>query len=256
MIEDEPSLAQVLEENLIDEGYVVEAVGDGLLGLERWREHKPQIVVLDVMLPSLDGYEICRRQRAAGDTTPVLFLSARGQPGERVTGLEAGGDDYLTKPFHLPEFLLRVKALLRRSQGADLEELHFAGHAVDLRRWCAVLADGREVRLSERELGILRLLVERGGEVVSRDEIMDRVWGDGTFPSTRTVDNFIVRLRRLFEPDPSAPVHFHTIWGVGYRFTAEPEREIQPASSASQNDQATARRSHALAPTTNNEENR
>ncbi|HZJ08681.1 MAG TPA: response regulator transcription factor [Trueperaceae bacterium] len=222
IVEDEPSLADVLTENLQEEGYQVEVATDGLDGLERWRRLAPDVVVLDVMLPHLDGFELCRARRAAGDATPVLFLSARGQPGERVTGLEAGGDDYLTKPFHLPEFLLRVKGLLRRSQPAPLAELRFAGHVVDFRRWTARLADGRHEQLGERELGILKLLAERQGAVVSRDDIMDEVWGDDTFPSTRTIDNFIVRLRRLFEPDPSSPVHFHTVWGVGYRFTPEP----------------------------------
>lgn len=225
IIEDEPSLAEVLTENLVDEGYRVEAAADGRDGLERWSRDAPDVVVLDVMLPNLDGFELCRLRRAAGDTTPVLFLSARGQPGERVAGLEAGGDDYLTKPFHLPEFLLRVRAVLRRSQPVHAAELRFAGHVVDFRRWTARLADGRHAQLSEREIGILRLLAERRGEVVSRDEIMDEVWGDDTFPSTRTIDNFLVRLRRLFEPDPSAPVHFHTVWGVGYRFTPEAGRD-------------------------------
>src|SRR5690606_1894859 len=110
-----------------------------------------------------------------------------------------------------------------------LDELRFAGHVVDLRRWSARLADGRQARLSEREIGILRLLAERQGEVASRDEIMDQVWGDATFPSTRTIDNFIVRLRRLFEPEAPAPVHFHTVWGVGYRFTPEPLHEVLPS---------------------------
>lgn len=232
IVEDEPGLAEVLEENLVDEGYSVEVVADGRAALERWRELDPDLVVLDVMLPNLDGFELCRIRRSEGDRTPVLFLSARGQAGERVAGLEAGGDDYLTKPFHLPEFLLRVKALLRRSQGPPVSELRFAGHVVDLRRWTVRLADGRTSQLSERELGILRLLAERAGEVVSRDEIMDGVWGDDTYPSTRTIDNFIVRLRRLFEPDPSAPVHFHTVWGVGYRFTPEPVADGQPLNGA------------------------
>jgi len=232
IVEDEAGLAEVLAENLVDEGYRVEVAGDGLDALQRWRQQEPDVVVLDVMLPNLDGFELCRSQRDAGYTTPVLFLSARGQPGERVAGLEAGGDDYLTKPFHLPEFLLRVRALLRRSQPLPVSELRFAGHIVDFRRWTASLADGRKAQLSERELGILQLLAERGGEVVSRDEIMDEVWGDDTFPSTRTIDNFIVRLRRLFEPDPGAPVHFHTVWGVGYRFTAEPSADDQRQNGA------------------------
>ncbi len=218
IVEDEPSLAQVLSENLVDEGYGVETVGDGAAALERWRDDQPDLVVLDVMLPNLDGFELCRVRRAEGDQTPVIFLSARGQAGDRVTGLEAGADDYLTKPFHLPEFLLRVKALLKRSSQTT-DELSFGGHVVDFRSWTARLASGAEVSLTEREVGILKLLAEREGEVVSRDEIMDRVWGGDTFPSTRTIDNFIVRLRRHFEPDSDSPTYIHTVWGVGYRFT-------------------------------------
>ncbi|HEX7001133.1 MAG TPA: response regulator transcription factor, partial [Trueperaceae bacterium] len=160
VVEDEPSLAQVLCENLVDEGYDVEAVGDGAVALERWRTSAPDLVVLDVMLPSLDGFELCRARRAEGDSTPVIFLSARGQAGDRVTGLEAGGDDYLTKPFHLPEFLLRVRALLKRT-APSVDSLRFGGHVVDFRSWTAKLASGQEVRLTEREAGILRLLAER-----------------------------------------------------------------------------------------------
>lgn len=230
IVEDEPGLAEVLAENLCDEGFAVEVASDGLAALDSWRTLAPDLVVLDVMLPNLDGFELCRARRAAGDTTPVLFLSARGQPGERVAGLESGGDDYLTKPFHLPEFLLRVEALLRRSRPVSAGQLRFAGHVVDLMRWTARLADGREVRLSERELGIVRLLADRVGEVVSREEIMDEVWGADTYPSTRNLDNFIMRLRRLFEPDPSAPTHFHTVWGVGYRFTPEPRSDVRDRS--------------------------
>jgi two-component system alkaline phosphatase synthesis response regulator PhoP len=163
-------------------------------------------------------------RRDEGDETPVLFLSARGRPEERVEGLAAGGDDYLAKPFHLPEFLLRVRALLRRAgRGGPAERVAFAGHEVDLRSWTAALADGRRETLGEREVGLLRLLASRPGEVVSRDDILDAVWGDDAFPSSRTVDNVVLRLRKTFEPDPSAPRYLHTVWGVGYRFTPEGE---------------------------------
>ena len=157
---------------------------------------------------------------AIGSNTKAFTAAAIGT---LVDDGSMSWDDAVTE--HLPEFLLRVRALLRRAPGTQVDELRFAGHLVDLRRWSARLVDGRQARLSEREIGILRLLAERRGEVVSRDEIMDRVWGDATFPSTRGIDNFIVRLRRLFEPDPAAPVHFHTVWGVGYRFTPEPVRD-------------------------------
>ncbi len=223
IIEDEAALATVLSDNLEAEGHSVLQASDSLQGESAWRDATPDLVVLDVMLPHKDGYTLCRERRAAGDHTPVLFLSAKGRPQERVEGLEAGGDDYLAKPFHLPEFLLRVRKLLGRSGALTAVEsrLHFGGHEVDLRAWTVQLADGGEAMLSEREVGILRLLARRAGEVVSRDEILDAVWGNDIFPSSRTIDNFVMRLRRLFEPDPTEPIYFHTVWGVGYRFTPE-----------------------------------
>jgi len=238
IVEDEPAMAQVLADNLGGEGLQVEIAPDGASAARRWQEDEPELVVLDVMLPWLDGLEVCRRMRAQGFATPVLFLSAKGQPQDRVEGLRVGGDDYLGKPFHLPEFLLRVHNLLRRRQETRTTPAYcFAGHRVDFRAWTAHLQDGRKDALGERELAIFRLLAERAGEVVSRDEILDRVWGQEVFPSSRTIDNFVVRLRRLFEPDPQNPVHFHTVWGVGYRFTPQPEprTERDPTVTAWEN---------------------
>jgi two-component system, OmpR family, alkaline phosphatase synthesis response regulator PhoP len=239
VVEDEPTLATVLQDNLEEEGCTVRLARDGITGAHGWRggdgsAERPDLVVLDVMLPSLDGFELCRQMRTAGDDTPVLFLSARGEAEDRVRGLSVGGDDYLVKPFHLPEFLLRVRAMLRRrGWGDDAGHRYaFAGHAVDFRTWTATLAGGRREALGERELGIFRLLSSRAGEVVSRDDILDAVWGDDAFPSSRTIDNVVMRLRRMFEPDPSAPVHFHTVWGVGYRFTPEPDRGENDAERA------------------------
>ncbi|GIW24134.1 response regulator transcription factor [Meiothermus sp.] len=223
LVEDEPALAAALQDNLEGEGYAVEVIPDGQAALERWAALNPDLVVLDVMLPHLDGLQVCRKMRALGFSTPVLFLSAKGAPEERVEGLRVGGDDYLAKPFHLPEFLLRVRNLLRRRAETPAQVYTFAGHRIDFRAWTVYLKDGRKEFLGEREMAILRLLLERAGEVVSRDEILDRVWGQEVFPSSRTIDNFVVRLRRLFESDPQNPVHFHTVWGVGYRFTPEPE---------------------------------
>lgn len=227
IIEDENTIAEILADNLEDEGYHTLLAADGSTGLRRWQSENPNLVILDVMLPHLSGYEVCRTMRARGDTTPVLFLSAKGQVEDRIRGLQAGGDDYLPKPFHLPEFLLRVENMLKRQHwGTGAAQtaagsLRFGGHSVDFRAWTATLANGQQEPLSERELKILKLLSERRGEVVSRDDILDSVWGDDAFPSSRTVDNFVMRLRRLFEPDPAEPVYFHTVWGVGYRFTPE-----------------------------------
>ncbi|MEX2501736.1 MAG: response regulator transcription factor [Trueperaceae bacterium] len=234
LVEDEAALADVLADNLREEGYDPVVARDGAEGLRLWREGDVDLVVLDVMLPHHDGTEVCRTRRAEGDDTPVLFLSARGRPEERVVGLAAGGDDYLAKPFHLPEFLLRVEALLRRRGWNDAtapDTVRFGGHEVDLRGWTARLADGRSESLGEREVGILRLLAARAGEAVSRDDILDAVWGDDAFPSSRTIDNVVMRLRRLFEPDPQAPRHFHTVWGVGYRFDPEPDPAAHDVAS-------------------------
>ncbi len=229
IVDDEPAMAQVLAENLISDGIEAVTAADGERGLDLWQSLEPDLVVLDVMMPCISGFEVCRRMRAAGSRTPVLFLSAKGQKEDRVTGLEVGGDDYLVKPFHLPEFMLRVTNMLRRQEwfrrdlkaGGHQDDhiFRFGGHSIDFQAWTVTLADGRRETLSERELMIFRLLVERANQVVSRDEILDVVWGSDAFPSSRTVDNFVVRLRKLFEPDPSSPAYLHTVWGVGYRFT-------------------------------------
>lgn len=221
VVEDEPVLRDVLVDNLLHEGLSVEACGDGQDAISLWSDSPPDLVVLDVMLPRLSGFEVCERMRRTGDNTPVLFLSARDQPEDRIRGLKAGGDDYLVKPFNLTEFLLRVNNMLRRRGWTPAENLlQFGGHTVDFRTWRASLADGTEELLGEREHGILRLLARFEGEVVSREQILDEVWGRDAWPTSRTVDNVIVRLRRMFEPEPGTPRHFHTVWGVGYRFTA------------------------------------
>ena len=221
IVEDEQALADVLADNLRDEGHDVKVAHDGHAALAAWRDGTPDLVVLDVMLPAMNGLNVCKTRRNEGDDTPVLFLSALGQADERVAGLEAGGDDYLAKPFHLPEFLLRVRALLRRGRSAPERTLTFGGHEVDLLAWRVTLANGQHENLSEREMGLLKILASRPGEVVPRDDILDEVWGDDVFPSSRTVDNVVVKLRKLFEPNPSEPTFIHTVWGVGYRFTPE-----------------------------------
>lgn len=228
IVEDEPTLAELLEFNLSSEGYSVSIATDGQAALEQWRLEQPDLVLLDVMLPKLSGYDVCRQARLEGLRTGVLFLSAKGEANDRITGLEAGGDDYLAKPFHLRELLLRVATMLRRQRWftAVLEPdrttvFEFAGHQIDFAAWTIHLANGQLETLGEREAMILKLFVENPNRVVSRNEILDRIWGENNYPSSRTVDNFIVRLRRILEPDPSAPKYLHTVWGVGYRFTPE-----------------------------------
>jgi two-component system, OmpR family, alkaline phosphatase synthesis response regulator PhoP len=225
VVDDEIHLADGIRENLEAEGYETDVAHDGLEGLAKIRSHHYDLVLLDVMMPKMDGLELCEQIRREGRQTPVLFLTVKGEPEDRIRGLESGGDDYLAKPFHLRELLLRVAAILRRSawyQASDVP-LEFGGNRVDFRTYHARAWDGTEHTLTHKEAMILKVLAEQPGNIVTREEILDRVWGYEVFPSTRTVDNFIVRLRKRFERNPEAPAHFHTVRGVGYRFTLEPE---------------------------------
>ena len=230
VVEDDPHLAAGVMENLRAEGYEVAAASDGRAALEWLRAQSCALIVLDVMLPEVDGFTVCRTLREEGNTTPVLFLTARGDPADRIRGLEAGGDDYLAKPFHLQEFLLRVRAILKRwdwyrkaSATAATAVLCFGGNEVDFRAFRARAWNGEAQELTEKEAMILKVLAEHAGEIVSREDLLERVWGYDVFPSTRTVDNFILRLRKRFERDPANPRHFLTVWGVGYRFLVEGE---------------------------------
>ncbi|HVC31628.1 MAG TPA: response regulator transcription factor [Steroidobacteraceae bacterium] len=229
VVEDDPHLAAGVVENLRAEGYEVDSVADGRRALEWLQGASCGLVLLDVMLPELDGFTVCRSLRERGDNTPVLFLTARGDPVDRVRGLEAGGDDYLAKPFHLRELLLRIRAILRRREwyesasAAEGAMLRFGGNEVDFRAFRARSWNGIAQELTEKEAMILKVLAEQPGQIVSREDLLERVWGYDVFPSTRTVDNFILRLRKRFERDPANPQHFLTVWGVGYRFMTEGE---------------------------------
>lgn len=224
VVDDEAHLADGIRENLEAEGYRTKVAYDGAAGLELVRQHDFDLIILDVMMPKLDGLEVCSTLRAEGRATPVLFLTVKGAPEDRIRGLEAGGDDYLAKPFHLRELLLRVAAILRRSAWYDASEatLEFDGNTIDFRTYQATSWDGTTHSLTHKEAMILKALAERAGQIVTREDILDLVWGYEVFPSTRTIDNFIARLRKRFERNPEEPRHFHTVRGVGYRFTAEP----------------------------------
>jgi two-component system, OmpR family, alkaline phosphatase synthesis response regulator PhoP len=230
VVEDDPHLAAGVMENLRAEGYEVASAVDGRMALEWLGANSCALIVLDVMLPELDGLSVCRTLREQGNNTPVLFLTARGDPADRVRGLEAGGDDYLAKPFHLAEFLLRVRAILKRwdwyrsaSATSATAVLRFGGNEVDFRAFRARAWNGESQELTEKEAMILKVLAEHAGDIVSREDLLERVWGYDVFPSTRTVDNFILRLRKRFEREPANPRHFLTVWGVGYRFLIEGE---------------------------------
>ncbi len=227
VVEDDADLGAGVRDNLVAEGYRVRLAETGDGGLDMALREDFDLVILDVMLPGMDGFTVCRELRHRGCEVPILFLTARADSEDRVRGLEEGGDDYLPKPFDLRELLARVAAILRRAQwysgeGGDAP-LCFGGNEVDLRRYRAVDRQGRTHAMTHKEAQVLKVLAEREGEVVSRDEILNRVWGYGAFPSARTIDNFIVRLRRRFEIDPGSPAHIHTVHGAGYRFTLQPQ---------------------------------
>ena len=225
VVDDEVHLAEGIRENLEAEGYRTEVAHDGQAGLERVRNEHFDLLVLDVMMPNMDGLTLCEQLRREGRQTPVLFLTVKNDAQDRVRGFEVGGDDYLPKPFHLKELLLRVQAILRRSAwyGSAREALAFGGNTVDFQTYEARAWDGSAHALTHKEAMILKALSERLGSIVTREEILDRVWGYEVYPSTRTIDNFIVRLRKRFEKSPDHPLHFHTVRGVGYRFTRDPE---------------------------------
>ena len=225
VVDDETHLADGIRENLQAEGYDAQVANDGEEGLKKITGGEFDLILLDVMMPKLDGLQVCEEIRRQGLQTPVLFLTVKGEPADRIRGLEAGGDDYLAKPFHLKELLLRVAAILRRNDWYSQSKatLAFGDNEIDFQTYHARAWDGTEHSLTHKEAMILKVLSEQVGIIVPREDILDKVWGYEVFPSTRTIDNFIVRLRRRFERNPEEPLHFHTVRGVGYRFTLQPE---------------------------------
>ena len=219
VVEDDPSIAMGLEMNLAAEGYVVRSAADGELGLTLARADDVDLVILDVMLPRMNGFEILRTLRGERRTVPVIMLSARGAEMDKVMGLELGAEDYVTKPFGLAELLARVRAVLRRDAIARRTEapIHVAGIAIDPATR-EVRRDGTLVELTATEFDVLLCLVEASGRVLSREQIQSSVWGENHHGTTRTVDNFILQLRNKLEASPTNPTHIVTVRGVGYRF--------------------------------------
>jgi DNA-binding response OmpR family regulator len=222
VVEDDPSIRMGLEDTLSAKGYEVEVVGKGGDGADRALSGRYDLVVLDVMLPDIDGFEVCRRIRSGRGTArrvPVIMLSARGAELDRVRGLELGADDYVTKPFSLMELLARVASVLRRATGGDDAEpvgLAFGDVDIDLVGQVATRA-GKRVELPSRAFAILKVFARRPGEVVSRDVLLDEAWGYEDYPNTRTVDNHLVKLRRALEDEPERPRWLVTIHGAGYK---------------------------------------
>lgn len=222
LVEDEETLRSSLRLNFELEGYDVTTALRGSEALDRIRGARFDGIILDVMLPDVDGFTICETIRLEGNATPVLFLTARTLPQDRIRGLRSG-EDYLGKPFELEELLLRVEKLVARgtdsAPSTGPSQLHFGGNEVDFDSYDVKGQRGLAKRLTQREILLLKLLADRADEVVSREEILQKVWGYDVFPTTRTIDNFIVAFRKYFEPEPRAPRHFHSIRGVGYKFT-------------------------------------
>ena len=228
VVEDEKNLAEGIRENLEAEGHEVDLAQDGLSGLDKIRRGAYDLVVLDIMMPGMDGLAVCEQARSEGFDVPVLFLTARGTVDDRIRGLRAGGDDYLPKPFNLSEFLLRIEVILRRrtwpgkGHAPPTKVLRFGGNELDLDQLEGTAWDGASQRLTRKEARLLELLgLERPGEIVSREDILEAVWGHELLPATRVVDDLVSRLRECFERDPEAPLHLHTVRGVGYRFESD-----------------------------------
>lgn len=218
VVEDEESIAEMLSLNLSLEGYQVDVFNTGTKALD-FIESKVDVdlYVLDVMLPGVSGIDLCKVIRKSSDT-PVLFLSAKGTTTDRIDGLKAGGNDYLPKPFDLEELLLRVHVLVQGTK-AEEEVLRIGKAEVNTKTFEGKDKEGEEIHLSKKEIDLLRLFFQEEGQVVSRTDILDKVWGQDQYPTTRTIDNFILQFRKYFEENPREPQYFHSIRGVGYKFT-------------------------------------
>lgn len=231
LVEDEESLASMVKLNLEMEGYHVVLATDGHAALDKFRNQAFDLAILDVMLPEMDGFAVCQTVRIEGNKTPILFLSAKGTGKDKIEGLKLGGDDYLAKPFDLEELLLRVsKLIIRHDSGvkslSDIETYQFGPNTVNFLNYTIVDKEGKQHEISKKEIMLLKLLTQKDGEVVSREEILEKVWGYDVFPSTRTIDNYILMFRKYFEPDSRQPIYFHSVRGVGYKFTSPAEKSF------------------------------
>ena len=228
IVEDNVGLASVLSDNLVLEGFEVQTVHDGELAIAKARDFAPDLLVLDVMLPGKDGFELCGLLRQS-QRTPIVMLTARSQKPDRLLGLKLGADDYVTKPFDLEELLARIHAVLRRSR-PDIERLTLGKVTIDFRALQAWDGD-HPIELTHREFELLRYLAERQEVVVGRNQLLREVWGYASAPHTRSVDQAIVRLRKKVEPDPQHPTFIHTVHGDGYCLTPRP-RPAEPGTSS------------------------
>jgi two-component system alkaline phosphatase synthesis response regulator PhoP len=220
LIEDEKSLADLIALNLELEGYEVMVIPNGRRAIEMVHEmNRFNLIILDVMLPEVSGFELCKAIRKL-HTVPILFLSAKGTTEDRISGLKLGANDYLSKPFDLEELLLRVQNLIHLNRKETVSDVIIGNKKVDFTTFeVEDLENKTTFTISKKEKELLKLFIENEGKVISRDELLDKVWGRDQFPTSRTVDNYILALRKIFEPNPKEPIYFHSIRSVGYKFT-------------------------------------
>lgn len=220
LVEDENNLASVIKLNLELDGYSVIIADNGQKSVDVFRNLKPDLVILDIMLPELNGIEACKQMKKINSETPILFLSAKSSGADKIEGLKSGGDDYLTKPFNLEELLLRVQILLKRYQSNSKEDKYILSNfSIDFNTFEITDKTGKKIDMPNREMKLLKLLISKEGQVVSRTEIMQQLWNPNENPSARTIDNYILNFRKIFEPESSETKYFHSIRGVGYKFT-------------------------------------
>ena len=226
IIEDDVSILSGLKDVLTFKSYDVLTAEDGEMGYALAVEEKPDLIILDIMIPKMDGFTLCRKLRAEGNSTPILMLTAKGEEPDKIQGLDIGADDYVTKPFSLPELLARVRALLRRTperaKKSPPDSLKIGDVSLNFKKYVADKGDAA-MNLSPKEFGILRFLASRVGEVVTRDELLDEVWGYDLYPTTRTVDNHIAQLRIKIEKNPADPRYLVTVHGIGYKLELDKE---------------------------------
>lgn len=226
IIEDDVSILSGLKDVLTFKSYDVLTAEDGETGYAAVAKEKPDLIILDIMIPKMDGFALCRKLRTEKNTTPVLMLTAKGEEPDKIYGLDIGADDYVTKPFSLPELLARIRVLLRRTpdraKPSPPESLKIGDVSLNFKRYTA-FKGGAAISLSPKEFGILEYLASRAGEVVTRDELLDEVWGYDLYPTTRTVDNHIAQLRSKIEENPAEPRYLLTVHGVGYKLALDTE---------------------------------
>ncbi|MGN6165637.1 MAG: response regulator transcription factor [Flavisolibacter sp.] len=223
LVEDEENLHEALKTNLELEGYQVTSAYNGIDAMKAVQNEYFDLIIMDVMIPEIDGYTVTQNIRLTNTEVPILILSAKSSSEDRVTGLKKGADDYLTKPFNLEELLLRVQKLIRKNKQlqdkSTVGDIYsFGGHTIDFKAQEATTAAGKKLQLSKKEAMLLKLLIENKNEVVPREKILQSVWGYNVYPTTRTIDNFILNFRKYFEEDSRSPKHFHSVRGVGYKY--------------------------------------